>query len=244
MKVLSTSVVMVLAACAGIAPGQTCRPKSGRLAAGPSIQCPAPVSPYSGPYYVLPRPCYLPYCWSYVTPAESLARAQATLMHAQAHSTLLWSVARNNFAEARSREIDNEQKQVETYFSKHEINEESRRAERERRSARRVRLQQASLNTHGGSGTTLLDLAAGKVRWPSVLQTEDLAARRSVVERFLLGEPLIGGVRPTDAEKVAEAAEALLTELKNGVQKTSGSEYVAAKQLLEKVASELRNQAG
>jgi hypothetical protein len=244
MKALSTSVVVILATSAAIAQGQTYRPKSGSLAGRPSVQCPAPIPTYPGPYYVCPRPYYVPYYWPYVTPAESLARARATLMHALAHSTLLCSVARNNFAEARRREIENEQKWVETCFRKQEINEESRRAECDRRNARRARLQQAILNKPERTEAGLLGIPAGKVRWPSVLQTEELTACRRAVEGFLLRQAAVGRGLPREPEKVAEAAEVLLTELRNGVRKTSGNDYVAAKRFLERVASELRNQAG
>ncbi|MHC4178570.1 MAG: hypothetical protein ACYSWU_13750 [Planctomycetota bacterium] len=230
MKALSTSLAVVFATCAGIAQAQT--------------WCPTPILVYRGPQYASTCPYYVPYCWRWGTPAESWARARATLIHAQANSAVLWSIARNNSAEACRREIENDQSQAETFFRKRQIRDEFLRAERERRHARRERLLQAIANKPPRTDADLLDVPAGKVLWPTVLKKEELTACRSVVESFLLRPAAIGGGAATNREKVAEAAQVLLAELQGGVRRTPGNEYIAAKRLLERVASDVRNQAG
>jgi hypothetical protein len=232
MKALAISLAVVMGSWGTAVYGQS-RSQAAALAARPAYA--ASTYYYGGPYY-------LPACYQPLAPWGVRMGGAAALIEAQGRWNYLTSEAMKNVEEARRLAIENSPRRVETYFQLREINREALARERAASRSKSAAGRATAANKPKPVLPVLPD-AAAHLAWPTALQGEQYAAERSVVKR-ILDRASANGIGAEDRERMAQTTQVLLAQLKGQVRETSPADYMTAKRFLERLAAEVRSQAG
>jgi len=177
------------------------------------------------------------------TAGESHARGLADVVRAQGEYNLLTSEAAINAEEVRSRELDNRLKSTQTFFEMRRINHEERFGDYPERKARN---EQQRLFRYGeGKPTRLsakeLDPVTGKVYWPMPLRAPDYEAYRTELDPLFVERAYAsGGIGYESYERIQALCNAFLKQLKANIRKMDSSDYVSAKDFVERMAHEVQ----
>ena len=246
MAVISAQMAIALAillfACSTVAQGQ---PPVPPTAAVPHATL-HNIQPYypTRPIYHVPRPTW---GWNSVhhasTAAESYARGHAAAVHAHGYYNLMTAQARVVHAEAASREIDNREQRIDSYFAMREKNRQERAAERGPRptteqleriaaAARPDRLSPSEVNT-----------VTGAITWPRLLQEEEFGALRAALENVFAQRAVNGPLHADTAGAAKQATDGMMAHLKTRVREVDQQDYIAARRFIESLAYEAQRPA-
>jgi hypothetical protein len=240
------TMAILLLACGAAAQGQppaaprTARPPRATLNNVQSVE----------PYY-RPRPAYYPPGpapgWNSArrasTAAEGFARGHAAAVAAHGHYNLMTAQARVVHAEAASREIENREQWIDSYFAMRAKNRQERAAERGPHPTVEQLQRIAATGRPAPLSPSEVDTATGAIAWPILLQEDDYRTFRSDVEGVFAQRAATGALSPDAVGKAKQATEAMLAELKSRVWDVSQQDYIAARRFIESLAYEVRSPA-
>lgn len=205
----------------------------------------SPSKPYASDHCPRPAPRHAygvwagPYGYHSSTAAEGYARGMAAVIWAKGQYNLATSEAMINRRAAEKQQIANHKQGVENYFALRETNRAARAAERGPRTPlRTVETSQAQVNNSDRAAESSFDPFTGKIAWPELLRRETYDSFRSELEHVYAQRSPGSGFSSAQKERVAEVANAMLTELKEHIREHSTGEYLAARRFLTRLASE------
>ncbi len=184
---------------------------------------------------------YRPYPYGGGTVYGSYLRGRAAVIRAQGEFNLNTSAAAINFEEARSLNLDNQVKYVETFFEKRRINSSERASERRphatpeqiarwNEKARPERLPEMELA-----------FAADDIRWPNILMEDTFANDRETIEAAIAEQTVENsGLGSESFRTITNTVEIMRAKLKNQIREMSPAEYLAATKFLESMGYEAR----
>lgn len=184
---------------------------------------------------------YRPYQFGGGTVYGSYLRGRADVIRAQGEYNLNTSAAAINFEEARSMNLDNQVKYVETYFEKRRINSSERAYERRphatpeqiarwNEKARPERLAEMEL-----------EFAADAIQWPNVLLDDTFTNDRDLVEAAVAARTAENsGLGSNSYRTITNTVDIMQAKLKNQIREMSPAEYLAATKFLESMGYEAR----
>jgi hypothetical protein len=235
MKALSIQVAVVMVALAT---------QAAALAQPPANV--APVRPLANiqslPYvhaypYHLPNPNY--YGYRAATVGESYARGVAARAYSFGQYNRLTAEARLIHTHADTRDIENYDYGVRTYFEMRQYNRAARAAERGPRATQADLVRFAAQEKpHRLSPGELSN--TGEISWPILLQADEFAAFRAELEQTFVQRAADGRVGLEDHVKVSRTAKVMLDVLKTYVSEVDGMDYIAARRFIESLAFEAR----
>jgi len=175
------------------------------------------------------------------TPMESAQRGYASVLRAQGQYQLDASKAAVNYEQARQQYIENKQKWTETYYKrKREAEAERAKDYEEKRQIRDryLKSQEHLKASHPNRLThTEFDPNTGKIDWPEPLRADAYAVHRQEIENeFALRAQT--QITPQLAEDIRDSTNKLRDALKRNIRKMSPSEYISARQFIDRLAQE------
>ena len=171
------------------------------------------------------------------TVAESRARGLADVVRAQGANNLANSAAAQNYATARSMEMDNRLKWTNTYFE----NKMANRAYRDKLRGPRATQEQLVRFARAGApqplSTSEVDPLTGKIRWPIALTAADFASDRESLEKIFAERAQQGGQINLDQwGEVRKITDEMLATLKSNIGQLTANTYVPAKRFIQSLA--------
>lgn len=205
----------------------------------------SPSRPYVSDHCPRPAPTHAwgvwggPYGYHSSTAAEGYARGMAAVIWSKGQYNLATSEAMINRAAADKQQIANHKERVENYFALRQANQAARAAERAPRTAlRTAETSQAQVGNSNRAPESSFDPFTGKIAWPELLRSETYDSFRSELEQVFAQRSPGSGFSSAQKERVAEVANAMLTELKERIRDYNTGEYLAARRFLTRLASE------
>ena len=178
------------------------------------------------------------------TPMESAQRGYASVLRAQGQYQLDASKAAVNYEQARQQYIENKQKWTETYWKRKREGEaerakdyEEKRAVRDRYRKSQDRLQTSQTSQPNRMTHAEFDSNTGKIDWPEPLKSDAFAVHRQQLENeFALRAQT--QITPQLAEDIRDSTNQLRDVLKRNIRKMSPSDYISARQFIDRLAQE------
>jgi len=216
MKSLSTSLTIVVLACASAAWAQPADHYSR----------PAPVAyGVPGAFYGFGGPV-AGHVHHASTVFESAYRGVASVIQARGQYNLLTSLAMMNAAQAERMELENRQRRAETYLAMRQSYQERKTAEYQaRRNAARQANPPANQDAQPAPAVSLI--------WPSLLEQNEYAGYRALIERALAQQAQGRQLAPSDSYRMRQATKILLTKLR----RDTSPEAASAIQFVENLLS-------
>jgi hypothetical protein len=240
---MGIAMAIMLFACATVAEGQ---PPFAPATVGAPHATLNNVQPYypPAPVYHAPPPCPpLNIVRHASTAAEGFARGHAAAVSAHGYYNLMTAQARVVHAEAASREIDNREKWIDSYFAMREKNRQERALAR----GPRPTLEQLERIAAAGRPAPLspseLNTTNGAITWPTLLRKDEYGAPRAALESVFAHRAVTGQLHPDAPAYAKEAADAMLAQLRERVREVPQQDYIAARRFIESLAYAVRRPA-
>jgi hypothetical protein len=221
MKTLTIPSLAAVLVIAAIAQAQTTSVSAGQLT--------IPFGDYTG----YGNPTY-----QSSTAAEGFYRGLAEMARATGENNFYSSMALLNAADARRREIDNQQKWLESYFALRRMNAERRAAERGPRGTMEDWIRYAQTGKPRRLSPSELDVFTGQLAWPILLRSNNSARDREELEKVFADRAAWGTISAEQLVQVTKTTDAMLAGLKQRVRDVPAGPYLAARRFLESVAYE------
>jgi hypothetical protein len=164
----------------------------------------------------------------------------ARIIRAESEYMLLGSQAAINRSEARSREMDNWKKWVETYFEVKRINREARAAERGRPLTEADFVRMAQMGKPRRLTPSELENVTGQLNWPLLLQAKAFTPYRELLDQCFAYRASRGAMELDEYLKAEQTAQLMLGMLRDQIQDFAGVDYMNARRFLESIAYEAR----
>jgi hypothetical protein len=211
---------------AGLAWAQTYATPSNELAAGSA-----------GYYY--PSNGYGLGGYHASTAEEGYLAGLGYLTRSQGEANYFNSLALINGQEAYNRYLQNREKRTETYFRMQQINRAAREAQRPVRLSFERYVALARQQAPGALGEREYDRTIGRLNWPALLQAEEFASERELLDRaYLARTPADSGAASAFHGTVWQLTQAMETKLKEKAGVVSWAEYMASKKFLQSLSYE------
>jgi len=175
------------------------------------------------------------------TAGESWARGMSDVMRASGDANLRNSEAAINVTEAQSRAMDNRLKYTQTFFENRRMNREYRAAEAgpkiTQQQAERIARERAPKRATAQD----VDPITGGLAWPRVFDDAQYTPYREKLEILFAERAEQGGAIGMDTYREIESVtDEMLATLKGNIGSMSGTDYMAAKRFVERLANEAR----
>jgi hypothetical protein len=178
------------------------------------------------------------------TAAQSYAAGYADVIRAAGDAEVSDSVAAGNYAAARSQEIDNHKKAVETYFQLKEVNKrETAKIEGPPLTQEQLYLWNKSMAPKRPN-TAMLDPVTGKIAWPIILRTNLYAAPCHTLDGLFSERASTGSLNGDQYAAVQDSYNTILSTLTANASKYSDMDIIAVKKLIDALLYEARFPAG
>jgi len=239
---MGVALAILLFACSTTAQGQPPLPPTAAVphATLHNIQpyYPAP------PVYRVPRPA-----WGWNPPrrastaAESFARGHAAAAQAAGYYNLMTAQARVVHAEAASREIDNREQAIDSYFAMREKNRQERAAERGPRPTTEQLERIAAAGRPDRLSPSDVNTVTGEITWPRLLQEAEFGAFRAALENVFAQRAVSGQLHAHAVGAAQQATDGMMAQLKTRVRDANQQDYIAARRFIESLAYEVQRPA-
>jgi len=246
MAVISAQMAIALAillfACSTVAQGQPPVPPAATVPHATLHN----IQPYypSRPVYHVPGPAW---GWNSVrhasTAAESYARGHAAAVASHGYYNLMTAQARVVHAEAASREIDNREQRIDSYFAMREKNRQERAAVRGPRPTTEQLERIAAAGRPDRLSPSEVNTVTGMITWPRLLQEEEFGALRAALENVFTHRAMAGKLHPDAAGAAMQATDGMMAHLKTRVRGVDQQDYIAARRFIESLAYEAQRPA-
>ncbi len=172
------------------------------------------------------------------TVAEGYARGVAAMLYAQGAYNRMSAEARIAHAQAYAQELENRQRQVDTYFSVRAANRRAQAAERGERPTFDELAQLARQSAPSRLGQDDLDPQSGRIDWPAALRAEKYAAARWELERLFSYRAVTRTLDGQQQRQIQQLTGEMLADLKSDIRQMSPMEYSQARGFLNSLAYE------
>lgn len=248
MTVISAQMVFALAlllfVCSTVAQGQ---PPIPPTAAVPHATL-HNIQPYHPPrpIYHVPGPAR---GWGWNSPyrastaAESYARGHAAAVASHGYYNLMSAQARVVHAEAASREIDNREQAIDSYFAMREKNRQERAAARRPRPTSEQLERIAAAGRPDPLSPSEVNMVTGEITWPRLLQEQEFGEFRAALEDVFAQRAPTGQLPSDTAGAARQATDGMMAQLKTRVRDVNQQEYIGARRFIESLAYEVQRPA-
>jgi len=199
-----------------------------------------PVSPSGGGGNYYGYPGY----YHSSTAAEGAMRGMADMVRSQGQANLDNSAAAINYGIARSQEMDNYKKGVDTYFQARQANKQYRDAERGPPPTMEQLVRFAQMGKPKPLSPSELDVITGDIAWPMVLQEDAYAKDRETIQAAFAGRSAGGAMGLSDLTTVRKTTDSMLAQLKDNIRDLPPDAYMQSKRFLESLAYEAGRPTG
>jgi len=172
------------------------------------------------------------------TAAEGYARGLAAMLYAQGVYNRMTAEARIAHAQAYAHELENRQRQVETYFNVRATNRQAQAAERGPRPTSEQLAKLARQSAPERLSHQQLDPDTGRIYWPAALMAAKYAEARAQLEQVFSYRAATGSIDAEVQQQVQQTTELMLAELKSDIRRISPMEYCQARSFLGSLARE------
>jgi len=239
---MGVALAVLLFACSTAAQGQPPLPPTAAVPHATLHN----VQPYypAPPVYRAPRPA-----WGWNPPrhastaAESFARGHAAAVASHGYYHLMTAQARVVHAEAASREIDNREQAIDSYFAMREKNRQERAAARRPRPTTEQLERIAAAGRPDRLSPGDLNAVTGQITWPRLLQEEEFGAPRAALENVFAQRAVSGPLHADAVGTARQATDRMMAQLKTRVRDANQQDYIAARRFLESLAYEVQRPA-
>ncbi|MBX7164988.1 MAG: hypothetical protein K1X74_01445 [Pirellulales bacterium] len=174
------------------------------------------------------------------TAGEGYARGMGALVAAAGAANMMNSEAAQNYADARSAELDNRLKATQTYFEMRRVNQEARDAERDRRKVRSASAETAEHEAPPRAAPSQIDPHTGQIQWPALLAASDFDEPRTRLDQLFNHRATYGQLDGDLYLSAQDALASLRSILKKNLRTYKSSDYVQATKFLDLLAQEAR----
>jgi hypothetical protein len=218
-------IFVLLVACPVLAIGQgSGQTPSGTPAYHPAVPPPS-TTVYGGGGYG--------YGGGAQTAQGAALQGMSQVISAAGQYNLATSAAAVNMTQAESAALNNQVQGVQTFWQMRDIG----RAERERERGPRPTPEELARRARAGAPSALttsqIDPVTGTLYWPSVLQSVDFEAQRTVVQECTAKWAKYGVLDYADQTQVRENIDAMFDGLKAQIRSVPPMDYVACRTFLQ-----------
>ncbi len=178
------------------------------------------------------------------TVASSYARGYADVVRAAGDYELNNSVAAGNYADARSKEIDNNVKGTQAYFQMRQINREGTQALEGRPMTQEDSYRIAKARAPKRTRSTQLDQVTGKINWPIILRAPPYQSDLDQLDKLFAQRAAEGGFNGDQYAEVQKLHDNLVAALTANAKNYKDFDLIAAKNIIDSLVFEARFPAG
>jgi hypothetical protein len=178
------------------------------------------------------------------TVASSYAAGYADVVRAAGDYELNNSVAAGNYADARSKEIDNNLKATQTYFQMRDVNKAWTQAHEGRPLTQEESYRIAKARAPKRTLSTQLDPVTGRINWPIILRAAPYQAALDELDKLFAQRATEGTLTGEQYAVVQKLHDDLVATLTSYAKNYKDFDLIAAKNILDSLAYEARFPAG
>jgi hypothetical protein len=187
--------------------------------------------------------------WGWGTPGGgtvegSWAHGYADVVRAAGEAELNNSIAAGNYADARSKEIDNRLKATQTYFQMRDINKQWTEANKTPALTQEEAYRWAKALSPKRATSSQVDPVTGKILWPIILTSAAYNQPRNLLDSLFVSRATQGALNGDQFAQVQQAHDAILATMTANAKKYSDMDIIAAKNLIDSLVYEARFPAG
>jgi hypothetical protein len=178
------------------------------------------------------------------TVAGSYAHGYADVVRSAGEAELNDSIAAGNYADARSKEIDNRLKATQTYFQMRDINKKWTEANKTPPLTQEEAYRWAKAMAPKRAASTQLDPLTGKIAWPIILRDRPYQADINQLDAIFAARVTQGGLNGEQYAEVQKLHDDILANMTANAKNYKDIDIIAAKNLVDSLAYEARFPAG
>ena len=178
------------------------------------------------------------------TAASSYAAGYADVVRAAGDYELNNSVAAGHYAEARSKEIDNDVKSTQAYFQMRQINRAGTQALEGRPLTQEESYRIAKARAPKRTLSNQLDPVTGKINWPIILRAAPYQSDLEQLDKMFAQRSVEGTLNGDQYAEVQKLHDDLVAILTANAKNYKDFNLIAAKNILDSLAFEARFPAG
>lgn len=175
------------------------------------------------------------------TAAEGYARGMSDVVRSAGAANLMNSAAAGNYADARSKELDNRLKYTKTYFEQRQMNQMYRAQERGKPLSADQLASIAAADVPKRLSDSQLDPITGEIGWPIILRDKRYAESTEQLDALFRARAEAGNV--VDAEQyqqIVQLCDQLQETLGDRVTEYKSWDFLDARKFLRSLAYEPR----
>lgn len=177
------------------------------------------------------------------TVEEGAARGMADVIRSSGAANLMNSAASINYEQARKQYIENRMQATQTYFDMKRLNKEARQSLRPQPASQQQLIRFAKEKLPDRLSTTDLDPLTGSLDWPLILQSQEFASDRELVEQLFSKRASEGHFSPDQYLQVKQVLDGMMSTLRTVGQKFPGNLQIDALKFLKSLQYEATFQA-
>jgi hypothetical protein len=178
------------------------------------------------------------------TVAGSWAHGYADVVRAAGEAELNNSIAAGNFADARSKEIDNRLKATQTYFQMRDINKQWTEANKTPPLTQEEAYRWAKALAPKRPTSGQLDPVTGKILWPIILRAAAYNDSRDQLDSLFAARVTQGSLDGDQFALVQQAHDNIMATMTANAKSYSSMDIIGAKNLIDSLVYEARFPAG
>jgi hypothetical protein len=178
------------------------------------------------------------------TVAGSYAHGYADVVRAAGEAELNDSIAAGNYADARSKDIDNKLKAEQTYFQMRDINKQWTEANKTPALTQEEAYRWAKALAPKRATSSQLDPVTGKILWPVILTATAYQQPRDLLDSLFAARATQGTLNGDQFVEVQQAHDEILATMTANAKKYKDLDIIAAKNMIDSLAYEARFPAG
>ncbi len=174
------------------------------------------------------------------TAAGDAAQGLASVVSAAGSYNLQTSEAAQNYAAARSQEIQNRLQATNTYFEMRRVNTAARAAEQGPRPSAEAYARMAKMGAPDRLSSSQLDRVTGVINWPMLLQDPRFADDVKPLEELFHKRVNNAHVSYDEYQDIKKDCDALLQTLLANINNVDSTDYIHSKVFLQNLAYEAK----
>ncbi len=178
------------------------------------------------------------------TAAQSYATGYADVVRAAGEAEVNDSIAAGNYADARSKEIDNRLKATQTYFQMKDINKKWQEANKIPPLTQEEAYRWAKAMSPKRTTSTQLDPVTGKIIWPIILRDTPYKDATDQLDAIFSARVTQGALNGSQYAQVQKLHDDILSTMTANAKNYKDVDIIAAKNLIDSLQYEARFPAG
>lgn len=178
------------------------------------------------------------------TAAQSYAAGYADVVRAAGEAEVNDSIAAGNYADARSKEIDNRLKATQTYFQMKDINKKWTEANKIPPMTQEESYRWAKALSPKRTTSTQVDPVTGRIMWPIILRDTPYEDATKQFDALFAARATQGALNGGQYAEVQKLHDEIIATMTKNAKNYKDIDIIAAKNLLDSLAYEARYPAG